>query len=147
MEKEIKKRLEEIVELLHDTDEIVLDKEVKEKVEDVLSILNDPAKLARERKEYKDRMEEIIGLVNNTIIDMDVDVDYCIPAVATTSESCGLSDNPHIVLTYAEDDYTTRTRRISLGKAALQSSSEDLTQHVALAIEKFKDEIDSIKMG
>ncbi|PHR56557.1 MAG: hypothetical protein COA44_08085 [Arcobacter sp.] len=147
MKKEIKESLEEIVELLHDTDEIVLDKEVKEKVENVLAILNDPTKLAREKKEYKDRMEEIIGLVNNTITHMDVNVDYCIPEVATTSDSCGILDNPHIVLTYAVDDYTTRTRRVSLGKAALQSSSQDLTQHVALAIEEFKNEIDNNRWG
>ena len=147
MEKEIKERLEEIVELLNDPDEVVLEKEVKEKVEKVLTYLNNPEELVREKKEYKERMEEIIGLVNKTMIDVDVDVDYCIPEVETTSRACDISGNPHILLTYAEDTYTTYTKKVSLSKTALQSTPEDLTKHVILAIEEFKDEMDDIQMG
>lgn len=147
MQKVIKEKLEEVVELLNDPDEVVLDKEVKEKVEKILVLLNYPDEIAKERKAYKNRMEEIMGLVNNAMIDVDVDVDYCIPEVAATSDNCDISGEAHILLSYDEDEYTTRTKKVSLSKTALQSTPEDLTKHVILAIEEFKDEMDDIQFG
>ena len=49
-------------------------------------------------------------------------------------------------MTYELSD-TKPTRKVSLGKTALQSTPEDLAQHVILSIEAFKDETDSFKMG
>jgi hypothetical protein len=147
MKAEIKERLEEVVTLLNDADEVVLDKEVKEKLEKVLSLLDNPDKLAQEKRELKSRMEEIVELVNDAMIDLEVEVDYCIPEMVTDASSCDLSGDAHILLTYSEDQYTTRTRKVSLGKTALQSSPQDLTQHVLQAIEIFKEEADDIRMG
>jgi len=147
MRTEIKERLEEVIRLLNDTDEVVLDKEVKEKLEKVLSLLDDPQKLALEKRELKSRMEEIVELVNDAMIDLEVEVDYCIPELVTDATSCDVSNKAHILLTYREDEYTTRTRKVSLGKTALQSSPADLTQHVLQAIENFKEEADDIRMG
>ena len=147
MEKEIKEKVEELITLLQDPDETVMIKEVIAKLEKVLVYVNHPEEIIEEKEKLKVRMEEIIALVNNTMIDLDVDVDYCIPEVETTSDNCDISGNPHILLTYAEDEYTTRTKKISLSKTALQSTLEDLTKHVILAIEEFKDEMDDIQMG
>lgn len=147
MKTEIKERLEEVVALLNDTDEVVLDKEVKEKLEKVLSLLDDPEKLALEKRELKSRMEEIVKLVNDAMIDLEVEVDYCIPDILTDSASSDITNKAHILLTYSEDKYTTRTRKVSLGKTALQSSPADLTQHILQAIESFKEEADDIRMG
>lgn len=147
MEKEIKKKLEELVTLLKDKDETVMAKEVLEKLEKILLFANHPEEILMEKEKLKKRMEDIVALVNNTIIDLDINVQYCIPDVETTSDTCDVSSNPHILLTYSEDEYTTRTRKVSLGKTALQSTLEDLVKHVNLAIEEFKDEIDDIKMG
>lgn len=147
MRTEIKERLEEVVKLLNDSDAVVLDKEVKVKLEKVLALLDDPEKLAMEKRELKSRMQEIVELVNNAIIDLDVDVDYCIPDLITGDGNYDISNNAHILLTYSEDAYTTRTRKVSLGKTALQSSPEDLTQHVLQSIENFKEEADDIRMG
>jgi len=44
MRTEIKERLEEVVTLLNDSDEVVLDQEVKQKLEKVLSLLSNPDK-------------------------------------------------------------------------------------------------------
>lgn len=147
MKTEIKERLEEVVTLLNDSDEVVLDKEVKEKLEKVLALLDDPQKLAQEKRELKSRMEEIVELVNEAMIDLEVEVTYCIPELVTDASSCDLSNKAHILLSYSEDEYTTRTRKVSLGKTALQSSPQDLTQHVLQAIENFKEEADDIRMG
>ncbi len=147
MEKVVIEKLEELVELLNDPDEVVLIKEVKEKLEKILLFAHNPKEISKENKELKERMKEIIGLVNKTMIDLEVNVDYCIPEVATTSEACDISGNPHILLTYPKDEYTTHTKKVSLSKTALQSTPEDLTKHVILAIEEFKDEMDDIQMG
>ncbi|HIC44949.1 MAG TPA: hypothetical protein EYO73_11940 [Sulfurimonas sp.] len=147
MQREIKERLEEVVELLNDPDEVVLDKEVEAKLEKVLTLLRNPQEVVQTKNHLKERMQEIVGLVNSSIIDIDVDVEYCIPGAVPMSQNCDILSTPHILLRYSEDEYTTRTRKVSLGKTALQSSPEDFTKHVVLAIEEFKDEMDDIQMG
>ena len=143
MQREIKAKLEEIVALLNDPDEVVLDNEVKAKLEKIIGLLGHPEEVAAEREAFQNKMEEIKGLVSNAMIDLEVDVSYCIPG----SDGYDENTTPHILLIYAEDEYTTRTRKVSLGNTAMQSSPEDFTKHVILAIEEFKDEIDDIKMG
>ncbi|CAI6151962.1 MAG: hypothetical protein SPLUMA2_SPLUMAMAG2_01355 [uncultured Sulfurimonas sp.] len=147
MRTEIKERLEEVVTLLNDPDEVVLDKEVKEKLEKVLSLLSDPVKLADEQNALKARMKEIKVLVDEAMIDLEVEVEYCIPDLVSDATSCDMGGEPHILMTYSEDQYTTRTRKVSLGKTALQSSPSDLTLHILQAIEIFKEEADDIRMG
>ncbi|MDQ7068129.1 MAG: hypothetical protein Q9M40_09235 [Sulfurimonas sp.] len=80
---------------------------------------------------------------NDAMIDFEVDVNYCIPDITADA----VSEDPYILLTYSEDQYTTRTRKVSLGKVALQSSPEDLAKHILLSIENFKEEADDIRMG
>lgn len=143
MQREIKAKLEEIVTLLNDPDEVVLDNEVKAKLEKIIELLGHPEEVAAEREALQNKMEEIKELVSNAMIDLEVDVAYFIPG----SEGYDADSTPHILLIYAEDEYTTRTRKVSLGHTAMQSSPEDFTKHVILAIEEFKDEIDDIKMG
>ena len=143
MQREIKAKLEEIVVLLNDPDEVVLDNEVKAKLEKIIGLLGHPEEVAAEREAFQNKMEEIKELVSNAMIDLEVDVSYCIPGSDGYDADC----TPHILLIYAEDEYTTRTRKVSLGNTAMHSTPEDFTKHVILAIEEFKDEIDDIKMG
>ncbi|MDF1880137.1 hypothetical protein JHD50_02270 [Sulfurimonas sp. MAG313] len=147
MQKETKEKLDEVVALLNDPDETVMDKEIIKKLEKILYVLKNPDELGKEQKALSEKMQKIVTLVDNAIIDVEVDVEYCIPGLETTTGTCDVNNNAYILLTYSEDEYTTRTRKISLGKTALQSSLEDLTKHVVLAIEEFKDEMDDIKMG
>jgi len=147
MKKLIKEKMEEVVELMNDQDEVVMEKEVIEKLEKILMLLKNPEKVELTTNEHIGRMKEIMQLVDHKIIDLDIDVDYCIPELGAVSEQCDISGSPHILLTYAEDEYSTRTRKVSLGTTALQSTQEDLTEHVVLAIEEFKDEIDDVRMG
>ena len=143
MQREIKAKLEDIVALLNDPDEVVLDNEVKAKLDKIIALLEHPEEVAAEKKALQNKMEVIKGLVNDAMIDLEVDVDYCVPGSDGYDDEC----TPHILLTYAEDKYTSRTRKVSLGNTALHSSNEDFTKHVMLAIEEFKEEVDDIKMG
>jgi len=144
MHKEIEKKLEDIVALLKDPDAVVMDKEIQDKLEKIVALLKNPENIDSDKKE---KLKKVEALVNSTMIDPDIDVEYCIPELGATSEACGVSGKPHILLTYAEDEYSTRTRKVSLGTTALQSTPEDLAKHITLAIEEFKDEMDDIKMG
>ena len=147
MEKETKEKLDEVVALLNDPDATVMDQEIIVKLEKILVLLKNPEVITIEKKELQEKMKKIVELIDGSLIDLDVDVEYCIPGLETTSGNCDVENNAHILLTYAEDEYTTRTRKISLGKTALQSTLDDLTKHVLLSIEEFKDEMDDIKMG
>lgn len=147
MRTEIKERLEDVLTLLNDAEAVVLDKEVKQKLEKVLSLLSNPDKLAVEKTELKARMVEIKALVDEAMIDLEVEVEYCMPELVTDATSCDMSGEAHLMLSYSEDKYTTRTRKVSLGKTALQSSPQDLTLHILQAIEIFKEEADDIRMG
>lgn len=143
MRNEIKAKLEDLVSLLNDPDEVVLDKEVNDKLNIIQGLLNHPEEIDAEKEALQNKIEEIQKLVDDAMIDLDVDVDYCIPGSKGYEDGC----TPHILLTYSEDEYTTRTRKVSLGNTAMHSSTEDFIKHVMLAIEEFKDEIDDIQMG
>jgi len=147
MDKEVLKKIEELLALMDDPDKVVLIKEAREKLAKILEYAKNPEKITIEKQEYKNKMEKIISLVDNAIIDIDIDVDYCIDAAGIATGNCDKSSEAYILLTYREDDYTTRTRKVSLGKTALQSTPEDLTKHIVLSIEEFKDEADDVKMG
>lgn len=146
MQNVIKEKLEALVALMNEPGVIVTEKEMREKLENIVLMLSNPEKIVKDDKEIKRKLEEILALVNNTMVVPDVDVEYCIPEVETTSQSCDVSGNPYIMLTYVLND-VEHTRKVSLGRTALESTSEDIAKHITLAIEEFKDEIDGVIMG
>ena len=146
MRKEIKAKLEEIVALLNDPEETVLDKEIKEKLEKMVALLNRPEEIATEQ-ETKEKLEAIVGLVNNVMVDPDIDIEYCIPDVATTTDSCDISGDPYILVTYAVSEYTRPTRKIRLTDTYLRNTAKAIANLVTFSIEQFKTEIDSVEMG
>ncbi|MBN2816614.1 MAG: hypothetical protein JXQ67_08015 [Campylobacterales bacterium] len=95
----------------------------------------------------KEKLQEIVALVNNAMVDPDIDIDYCIPGVETTLKDCDGSGDPYIVLTYVVSEYTRPTRTIHLGSTMLQSSAQEVANQVTFSIEEFKGEIDSVEMG
>lgn len=147
MDIEIKERLEEVVALLNDPEEIVLEKEVKEKLEKVLSLLNDTGKSQLEKNEMKEKLKKVVLLMNNATVDPDIDIDYCIPGVETTVKSTNDSSEPYILVTYVVGEYNKPTRKIHLGKTTLKSTPEEITNRVTYSIGEFKSEIDSVEMG
>ena len=98
-------------------------------------------------KETKAKLEEIVALVNNVMVDPDIDIEYCIPEVATTAESCDVDGDPYILVKYVVNEYTQPTRKIRLGRTALLNTAEEVANQVTFSIEEFKGEIDSVEMG
>jgi hypothetical protein len=146
MQKGIKKKLEEVLALLNDPEETVMEKEVKEKLEKIVALLNNPGEIVTEQ-ETKEKLEAIVVLVNNVMVDPDIDVEYCIPEVATTSETCDVSGDPYILVTYVVSEYTKPTRKIRLTDTYLNNTPEEIANLVTFSIEQFKTEIDSVEMG
>ena len=95
MRKEIKAKLEEIVALLNDPEEVVLEKEISEKLQKIVLTLSKPRNLLAE-KETQEKLDRTIVLVNNAMVDPDIDIDYFAEA----------ADDPHILVTYVVSEYT-----------------------------------------
>lgn len=96
-------------------------------------------------KALKEKLEKVVELVNNIMVDPDIDLEYCIPEVATTSDSCDVSGVPYIMVNYSEDKYVTR--KIRLTDKYLENSAEEIANLVTFSIEQFKEEIDGVQLG
>ena len=97
--------------------------------------------------ETKAKLEQIVALVDNAMVDPDLDIDYCIPGVKTTVKDCDGSGDPYILITYVVGDYNKPTRTIHLGSTMLRSTAEEVANQVTFSIEEFKGDIDSVEMG
>jgi len=144
--KVIKEKLEEIVALMNDPEATVSEKEVKEKLESVMSLLNNPEKIEMTEKETKEKLEEIVALVNNVMVDPDIDIEYCIPDVATTLDTCDVSGDPYILVTYIVSEYARPTRKIRLSGSNMQNSAKVIADLITFSIEQFKSEIDTVEV-
>lgn len=139
MVKEIKEKLEELVELLNDPEETVIEKEVKEKLEVILALVNNPQVVEMDKAELDEKLEKVLSLVNNASADPDIETEYC---------EADKSGNPYILVTYVKSEYNKRTRKIHLLNTALRRNTpEDFANQVTFSIEEFKGEIDSVEMG
>lgn len=145
MDNVIKEKLEEIVALMNDPEETVMEKEVKEKLEIILALLNNPQEITIGKQELKEKLETVVALVSKAMVDPDIDIEYCIPEVSTTSNSCDVKADPYILVKYSEDKYVER--KIRLTGAYLQNSAEMIAKLVNFSIEQFIEEIDSVQMG
>jgi len=98
-------------------------------------------------KALKDKLDKIVLLVNDLMVDPDVHIEYCIPEIATTSDSCDLSGEPYILVKYVISDYHVPTRKIRLTNTYLKNSPQKIANMITASLEEFKMEIDSVEMG
>lgn len=95
--------------------------------------------------ELKTKLEKIVGLVDNLMVDPDIDIEYCIPEVKTTSDSCDVVGDPYISVKYSENKYVER--KIRLTDTYLKNSAEEIAKLVTFSIEQFKQELDSVAIS
>lgn len=93
----------------------------------------------------KEKLESVVALVDKAMIDPDIDIEYCIPEVEMTSDSCDVTGKPYILVKYNEDKYVER--KISLSDKYLEKTAEEVANLVTFSIEQFKEEIESLKYG
>lgn len=94
-------------------------------------------------KETKEKLQKVVELVDKMMVDPDLDIEYCIPEIETTTDSCDVSGDPYILVTYIVSEYTKPTRKIRLGRTALLNSAEEIANQTTFSIEEFKSEIDA----
>jgi hypothetical protein len=97
------------------------------------------------QKALKDKLATVVELVNNTMTEPDLMIEYCIPGVESTAESCSTKSDPYIVVKYAEDKFVER--KIPLNDMYLMKEPEDIANFVTFNIEQFLEEIDSVQYG
>ncbi len=98
-------------------------------------------------KELKEKLEKVVELVKNVMVDPDIDVDYCIPEVATTADSCDVSGDPYIVVKYTTEEGDVHERKIKLRRPYLAKTPEEIANLVTFYIEQFIEEINSVEYG
>lgn len=98
-------------------------------------------------KEQKEKLEKVVELVSQNAIDPDLEIEYCIPEVATTSDKCDVTREPYIIVKYVTEEHDVHERKIKLRKNYLEKSPEDLANLVTFYIEQFIEEIDSVQYG
>ena len=98
-------------------------------------------------KALREKLETIVERINTLMVDPDIDIEYCIPEVATTSENCDISGDPYILVKYVVSEYTRPTRKIRLTPKYLNNTPSEIANLVTFSIEQFKTEIDSVEMG
>jgi len=99
------------------------------------------------KKELKEKLEQIVELVDKLMVDPDIDIEYCIPDVAVTSESCELDKEPYLLIKYVVSEYNVRIRKVRFTKAYLRNTPEEISNLITSSIEEFKTEIDSVEMS
>lgn len=95
------------------------------------------------KAELKEKLESIVELVDKLMVEPDVEVEYCIPDVVTTSDSCDVNADPYILVKYSEDTYVER--KIRLKDRYLRKTAEDVANLVLFSIEQFIAEIGAIR--
>ena len=98
-------------------------------------------------KALKEKMEKIVSLVSNLMVDPEIDIEYCIPEVEVTTQTCDLSKDPYILVTYVVSEYTRPTQKIRLTTKYTNNEAEVIANLVTFSIEQFKMQIDSVEMG
>jgi len=92
-----------------------------------------------------DKLQKVVELVDNIMVDPDIDLEYCIPEVSTTSENCDVNADPYITVKYSEDTYVTR--KIRLTEKYLDNTPKEIANLVTFSVEQFKEEVDALYMG
>ena len=95
----------------------------------------------------KEKLGTVVELVNNVMVNPDVEIDYCIPEVATTSDSCDISGDPYIHLKYAANGTHIMEQKLPIKHRYLNKTPEDIANLVTFYIEQFIEEIDSVEHG
>ena len=50
--------------------------------------------------ELKEKLEKVVKLVDNVMVDSEIDIECCMPEVAMTSQACNTLEDPHIFIKY-----------------------------------------------
>ena len=87
-------------------------------------------------KAIQEKLETVIELVNNVMVNPDIEVEYCQPA-----------GNPCIHLKYMANGTHVMEQNIPIRHHYLDKTPEDIANLVTFYIEQFIEQIDSVEHG
>jgi len=99
------------------------------------------------KTELKEKLEKVVNLVDKTMANPGIDIEYCIPEVSTTSGECEVDAEPFILVTYEISQYRKPTRKIRLNGTYMPHNAEKIADLVTFAIIQFMGDIDSSEIG
>lgn len=99
------------------------------------------------QNELKEKLENVVGLIDNAVSNPDIELTYCIPDVAMTAENANVSGDPYIHLKYIANGTHTMEQNIPIKKNYLKKTPEDISNLVTFYIEQFVEQIDSVEYG
>jgi len=138
MKKEIKDKLEGVVDLLNNPDATVMESEVIDKLENILALLKAPQVIDVENEGLKEKLAEVSELVDKVMINPDIELEYHIPDV---------SDDPYISLQYNAGGTHIMNQKLPIKRHYLNKSPQDLANLITFYIEQFIEQIDSVEHG
>lgn len=98
-------------------------------------------------KALKEKLEAVVELVNKVMVNPDIDLEYCIPEVATTSETFGVSGDPYIHLKYTANGTHIMEQKLPIKDRYMNKTPEDIANLLTFYIEQFIEQIDSVENG
>jgi len=96
------------------------------------------------KTELKEKLEKVVDLVSNAMVDPDLEIEYSIPEVEVTSNSVDINKNPYILIEHTANKYVKK--EIKLTEKYLKLTPQEIANLVTFSIEQFKEEIEA-EMG
>ena len=99
--------------------------------------------------DQKEKLQTVVGLIDNIAVDPDVSIDYFIPGVLVTSDedSSDTVSGPYIQFAYASDGQAPHIQHMPLTKNYLEKTPQDIANLFTFSLERFMEEIDSRQYG
>ena len=96
----------------------------------------------------REKLQEVVGLIDNIEVNPDVSVDYFIPGVLVTADGrTGDSGGPYIQFAYRSDGLEPHIQHMPLTRSYLEKTPQDLANLITFSLERFMEEIDSRQYG
>ena len=100
------------------------------------------------QQELKTKLQKVVELVNNVLVDPDIEIDYYIPEnIEKNGIHATQSTDPYVLLKYVVNETHTQEQKIPLKVNYLTKTPEDIANLVTFYIEQFIEQISSVEFG
>lgn len=99
------------------------------------------------QNELIEKLEDVVDIIDNALTDPDIELSYCIPEIAMTTENPDVSGDPYIHLKYMSNGTHLMEQNIPIKHNYLKKTPEDIANLVTFYIEQFIEQIDSVEYG
>jgi hypothetical protein len=97
----------------------------------------------------KEKLQNVVEIINKVSVNPDVEVDYFIPGVLVTEGADGAGEigGPYVQFTYSVNGDDPHVQHMPLTHGYLEKDAEDLANLITFSLERFMEEMDSRQYG